>query len=132
MSKHSVSIEGVETEVSTFAREISAKRATILGFLALLLTVSVGQGWIDIHTSEQITKYVTYGLGLSGTIGAGLWIRTATTVADPKLKPLSNQGEPMAPISQLANVVPSFDHLSMDELPAAPSLDHLTMDDTTE
>ena len=78
----------------SFAREVLAKRVTVVAAVTAALHLIVGLHWLTIAQSSAVIGQVTAGIDLLGVLAAVLYARPAVTpVADPR----DNAGTPLVP-----------------------------------
>ena len=78
----------------SFAREVLAKRVTVVAAVTAALHLIVGLHWLTIAQSDAVISQVTAGIDLLGVLVAVLYVRPAVTpVADPR----DNAGHPLVP-----------------------------------
>lgn len=89
------SLQDDYARIGVIAREIVAKRVTILLALGVALGVLVQLHVIPSGLSDDVTRYAGEALAALGAIVGVAWARTATTPADPALAPTSSNGLPL-------------------------------------
>ena len=92
--------------VPSLAREIVAKRVTILALIPTLYALAVGLGWNPPWSSEQAVSLVGGGLTVLAAVVAIFWTRKDVTPADPQLQPTTKNGTPLIPADVAARAHP--------------------------
>lgn len=123
MSKHTLpqllaDLDQDAAKVTGFAREIVAKRVTLVNGL----TAAVTFFGIPAATSGPLEKGLQIGLTVAGFIGSITWARAGTTPADPALTPTSSNGNPLVESfgdSAPADIVDDTPAPAVDDAPAA-------------
>jgi len=88
----------------SFAREVLAKRVTVVAAVTAALHLIVGLHWLTIAQSSAVIGQVTAGIDLLGVVVAVLYARPAVT---PVTDPRDNAGTPLVPAVSPTVAVPT-------------------------